>query len=162
MTDAIKTEQKTIGDRIKDRRDELGLTQGDLVALTESIAKEKGLDKGVSQQVISKLERNLSRSTKDAPLLSEALQVDLLYLVSGDKGREDFLSKIAPAYQQEAQLSAFDHVYALSSDSKKQLLTEVKDAIENNAISDEQAQTLTNLIQSMNQKSQSGRFKKKT
>uniref|UniRef100_Q31HW1 Lambda repressor-like, DNA-binding protein n=1 Tax=Hydrogenovibrio crunogenus (strain DSM 25203 / XCL-2) TaxID=317025 RepID=Q31HW1_HYDCU len=51
-------------------------------------------------------------------------------------------------------------LFALSSQSKKQLIEEVINAIQNNAITDEQAEAIRNLLRSIKPKEHDNRFKK--
>jgi transcriptional regulator with XRE-family HTH domain len=63
----------SIGKRIKQRRDMLRLSQEDL-------AREVG----ISQEMISKVEKGLAQTTRSLPLIAHVLKVNALWLQTGE------------------------------------------------------------------------------
>jgi transcriptional regulator with XRE-family HTH domain len=74
------TNVKNLGDRIRETREELGLTQAELARAC-----------GVSQGTIGNLESGIRKSARQQLAIAAALNVDLGWLLSG-KGQKDPLS----------------------------------------------------------------------
>lgn len=133
MTDLNKN-TKTIGDRLKESREIKGYTQGQLADMTEVIAKGKGLRKGVSQQVISKLERNLSDSSKGATLLASALDIDPIWLIDGENQK----TKIKESTS-EYDISGLMNV---ATPNSHRVLERIQKAFDNGSITEEDLQAI--------------------
>lgn len=75
----------TLADRLKQARKAAGMTQAALAAAS-----------GVKQQMVSKLERGISRATSDIVALAMAMDVSPVWLSTGE-GRKDAVNS-APSY----------------------------------------------------------------